>query len=102
MIVNITAHWGATPFYDAGERLLENLNWEEYLIPLVGHSIRLFSFIKNPLKNTEKFTYEGEQMNVFQFIEEEHYWTIQKVEWERKGNDLVGHVLVTDAGYFVE
>ncbi len=102
MIVNITAQWGATPFFDAGERQFEIIDWKEDIIPLVGHSIRVSSFIKKPLADTEVFTYDGNHKNVFQFIEEEHEWTVEKVEWERKGKELIGHVLLTDAGYFME
>lgn len=101
MIVKITAHWGATPFYDAGERQFE-MEWGNNIIPLVGNSIRLFSFMDTSCEDTEVFLYEERQINVFQFIEEEHHWIVKKVEWERKGKDLIGHVLVTDCGYFTK
>ena len=95
MQVKITAQWGATSFFDAGERQLE-LKWENHTIPYKGNVIRLFSFLKTAILPREKFVYDGKETNVFEFIDNEQEWRVQKVSWERQGNELVGHVLVTD------
>ncbi len=100
MRIHITAQWGATPFYDAGEHQFE-VDWGYHSIPVVGNIFRLYSFIETLCEHTETFIYNGQDMNVFQFIDDEHYWKVQQMEWELKGSDLIGHLIVTDAGYFV-
>lgn len=95
MIVKITAQWGATPYFDAGECQFE-IEWKHHIIPLVGNVIRLASFIQNSTVPNQTFTYNSEETNIFSFIENEQQWKVQQIEWERNGNDFISHVLVTD------
>lgn len=95
MIVRIIAQWGATPLFDAGERQFE-IDWGNHTVPATGNVIRLCSFIESLLTPSETFTYNGEQTNVFKYIEDEEQWIVQQVAWEQKEHGLTGYLLVTD------
>ncbi|WP_027393134.1 hypothetical protein [Aquimarina latercula] len=98
--VQLLAQWGTTSLYDAGQRLF-TLEWNYQSLPIVGSVIRLFTFIEKCCDPQDTFIYHGKEHNVFEWVQNEHEWIVEKVEFERKGKDMIYHIHVSDAGYFL-
>ncbi|TPN85824.1 hypothetical protein [Aquimarina algicola] len=103
---NVTLQWGETALYSAGERRIRKVHWDYPTLPDVNDTIRVMDFLKKCKDNDtfactpqEYFMYQNQKRCIFEWVQQEHFWTVEHRSWELEDIGIIPAYIITDIGY---
>jgi hypothetical protein len=105
--INVTFQWSETSLYNAGERRVKKIGWDYPTLPLKGDTVNVMKFIDNcPIlkaglfyQGDETFIYQNQSRTIFEWVQTEHFWMVEKRDWELEDIGIIPFLLITDKGY---
>ncbi|QKX05342.1 hypothetical protein HN014_10580 [Aquimarina sp. TRL1] len=105
-LINVTLQWSETSLYGAGERRLKKVPWNYPTLPDVTDTIDVMDFLKKCKDNNtfscrphEYFMYKNIRRCVFEWIQQEHFWTVEHRKWKMEDVGIIPAYIITDIGY---
>ncbi len=94
LLLNI--QWQESSLYDAGTRQIL-IPWTSYAIPQTGNQFSLSADYFDHFYPHECFSFEGQNYNLYQWIEHTYGWRIMDIKWvKHHGKQIASLVLADD------
>ncbi len=101
MIIYISLQWGATNYYEAGDRLIK-IKWNHKCLPKKGEHISILDFLNEVNlipKLPETFEVNNKTFSVFEWVDRVNGWYVENWSWKRTNGYVAPHYIVSDLGY---